>query len=495
MHRHDLCVLGAGIALICATLTGCGTPHGGGPRDKPTASATADPFPPDFDWPADPQTLQAEIDAGNTPALRAHSWYLWAGLNTLDDTGRPIWWSWPTSSQAFPYQQPPPQVAEPVERVAKRGLRLTNAANTPINLPAPKYVPPTVVDGTCQGSTTNPNLPDGLRFQSNGDIMIAGVIYNEDAFEWIANSNLADSNNLTQQWGGGSGSREIAQFPSTAMVLKHMYWPARGDDFTALPVWDPQSYPADWPNYVGYEYWKRTVIIDPRLTSPKPGMTGVTKWLYNVLDANGNPLGPKVATGQVYPVNVFYNQMIDGDTLASFSPGDRAILDASACWLYNRPFQAGDYLVTVAMHMITKEIPQWTLQSAWWHDKPNFGPFAKDRPDISPAQAPGPWRHYLITVEYGIESSPGMLPMSFNPYIELAAAHPIQTNCRNCHLRAAWPRQGAVPSAPSYASYEAAGGPGALVDISADDPIFSQQLLLDFQWAVSDRANTPPPQR
>jgi hypothetical protein len=101
----------------------------------------------------------------------------------------------------------------------------------------------------------------------------------------------------------------------------------------------------------------------------------------------------------------------------------------------------------------------------------------------------------LITVEYGIESSPGMLPMSFNPYIELAAAHPIQTNCRNCHLRAAWPRQGAVPSAPSYASYEAAGGPGALVDISADDPIFSQQLLLDFQWAVSDRANTPPPQR
>ncbi|MDY6942756.1 MAG: hypothetical protein SVU69_07045 [Pseudomonadota bacterium] len=453
-------------------------------------------FPAGFDWPANPERLQTDISQKNTPALRAHSWWLWAGINSLDDAGQPIWWEWPTATQTYPYQPHPGEIKKPGNAHAdqtQHGLRGKNALNTPIDLDGPIYPPPTIVDGQCRSTALpTPALPDGPRFQSNGDIMIAGVIYNGSAFDWIQQRQLYNSDVLTKRWNGGAGDKDIAPFPADSIVLKNMYWPVKGDDFTALPVWR-DNFPPGYGQYAGYETWDSVVIVDPRAKGPRSGQSGVTRYLYHVLDSQGKPIEPKLASGPIFPVDAFYHQKVDAGFLTAMDPRDRAILDASACWLYNRPFKAGDYLVAVAMHIITKEIPQWTLQSLWWSDQPNVGPFAADRPDIPKAQAPGPWRHYLLTVEYGIESAPGMLPVSFNPYIELAASHPVSTNCRNCHIRAAWPRSGAVQPAPqAVSSYEAAGGPGPLVDIQFDDPVFDELMRLDFQWAVSDRAGKPP---
>lgn len=457
------------------------------------AAEAPPPFPPGFDWPANPATLKAEIAAGDQAALRRHGWYLWAGLNTTADGAR-VWAQWPTSSQVFPYQTPPPRDIN-TSKAQAHGLLAANLANRPINLNAPVYPPPVVSGGKCAtGNPSGAGLPDGRRFQSNGDIMIASVVYNGDAAAWVARAKLADAAVLTNEWNQGEGDKQIAPFPAKSIVLKHMYWPVRGDDLTALPVWDPSSYPASYPDYIGYEYWKRIVVIDPSGKPVKPGMTAVANYLFHIFEYGGKkPLGPTLKTGRVVSIDDFYHERFDAKALAALSPGDRAILDASACWLFDRPFQAGDILATVASHINTKEVPSWGLQSVWWHDRPDAGPYAKDRPTIAPKKAPGPWQHYLLTSEYGIEASPGMLPVAFNPYIELAAAHPIATNCRNCHQRAAWPRGGAVPNAPASASYEATGGPGALVDIEASDKIFDQLMLLDFQWAVSDRAGTPAP--
>ncbi len=467
------------------------------PPENSLVENIALPFPDGFDWPADPQTLQSLIDAKNTSALRTHAWYLWAGVNTLDDAGRPIWWTWPTSTQEYPWQPAPGSVSVPTsdgaQSLTKHGLRALNAANTPINLPSPIYVPPQISGETCIGQTSANGLPDGPQFQSNGDIMIAGVIYNSDAADWLTRTSLADGTALTEAWNQGEGVKSISPFPSTSIVLKHMYWPIRGDDFTAVPMWDAGKYPNDYPNYIGYEYWKRIVIVDPRNKNPKPGMTGVTNWLHNVYDANGKALGPFVGTGQITAIENFYHQQLDAVYLKNMDPRDRAILDASSCWLFNRPFKANDYLITVATHIITKEIIQWTLQSAWWHDKPNAGPFAKDRPNIPATQAPGPWQHYLLTSEYGIEDASGLLPIAFNPYIELAGSHPIKTNCRNCHMRASWPRGSfTITPPPSVTnSYEASGGPGPLVDLNFSDAVFNQLMTTDFQWAVADRAGVP----
>ena len=455
---------------------------------EPSAAEPAKipPFPGGYDWPANPATIQKAISAGDWATLRTHAWWLWIGLNTPAPDGGPLWRAWPTSTQAFASSS---TGALGSAAGHARTLNAANFANTPINLPAPWYPVPTVSGKTCT-TGTGTELPDGPRFAANGDVLIADVVYNQDSLDWIRNKQLYVASNLTSQW--QAGTKAIADFPSTSFVLKHMYWPARGDGPTALPVWHPEKYPPTPATYIGYELWKDTVAIDTSGKPVPPGKTAKVSAFYHFFQSDQKtPFPTQTRDAKLVSVNDFYNHKVDAKELAGMDPRDRAILNSSACWLYNRPFQAGDYLVSVAMHINTKEIPTWALQSLWWSDQPDQGPFAANRPDINPQKGPGPWRHYLLTVEYGIDASPGMLPVAFNPFIELAAAHPIQTNCRNCHTRAAWPRNGLsiTPPPTATASYEAKGGPGALVDLQPDDPVFQHLMRLDFQWAVSDRAN------
>jgi hypothetical protein len=67
----------------------------------------------------------------------------------------------------------------------------------------------------------------------------------------------------------------------------------------------------------------------------------------------------------------FYHKQISLAEYQSFSTYDRVLIDASFYWVHRRLFEPGDYLVAIASHIITKEIPQWTLQTIWWHDRPN----------------------------------------------------------------------------------------------------------------------------
>ncbi len=201
------------------------------------------------------------------------------------------------------------------------------------------------------------------------------------------------------------------------------------------------------------------------------------------------PIGPLTYhNAQVVPTSDFYSFAFPD--LETMHPCDRAILDASAYWAYGRAFAKNDSLVLIAMHVLTKEQPDWTFQSVWWHDRPNQGQYAANRPTIPADKAPGPWKHYLLTATYGITQPPlpsNLLPVAYNPYIELAADHPIATNCLNCHHRAAWPNEQGGP--PPQASYEAAGGPSALNVFQPNNPIFNGLLTTDSMWAIADRAH------
>jgi hypothetical protein len=274
-----------------------------------------------------------------------------------------------------------------------------------------------------------------------------------------------------------------------------MLWPVRGDGYTALPVWDNLPPSAEQNRYIGYEItgtkrrpkWWRAVAITAQ---PERGVKQRSvRYLHDVYRKKGSKqlLGPVTYQGaKVVPVESFYHFRYSQEDLKKLSACDRAILDASAYWAYNREFRAGDYLVLIAMHILTKEQPYWTFQSVWWHDQPDKGPYASQRPEISPEKAPGPWRHYLLTSTYGITQpkNPKKLPITYNPYIELAAGHPIRTNCMNCHHRAAWPHDNS--------NYEATGrnAPDALDVFTMENQIFKGLLTVDSMWAISDRAVT-----
>jgi hypothetical protein len=509
----------------------------------PTACDTTTTPPPDSNFPKGfdyPQQVQGWVKNGNGDRMRLHAWCLFAGLNQVSKPNGPLLWqSWKTSTQAFPYQYNPwkgvagaalPQRPAPLNsrNVANAKVGGANA----INNPPPMYPINAAVANkypTCRqpipGHANWYQLKDGARMQSNGDIMVAGVIYNDAAIKHILGKRLYDAvtlNGLLPQ-DPKAPPNAIAQFPASSIVLKPMFWPVRKGGFTALPVWDWDAHkpgsPADG-KYAGYEMqslWTRAVAITD---VPSPTSPPTIRYLHGVYDSTGTKLiGPVVYNNttqisppafQVVSVNDFYHRQLNQAELRELSTCDRALLDASAYWAYDRAFESGDYVVLIAMHIMTKEQENWTFQSLWYHpdaDKSDTCRYCQSRPTNLTDKT---FRHYLLTTTYGTTQQTGntnyysppntqpgapIWPVAYNPYIELAASHPITTNCMNCHHRAAWPPLASQdkPDMGRTSSYlqETPPNPNVLETYPWNASIFNGLVTLDAMWAVSDRGGYP----
>ncbi len=480
------------------------------PKAPTPDGLTPVPLPAWVGFPADPKVLQAAIRTRDPVPLREHAWRLFAGINqpiSAEDP-RPLWWTWSTTTQLFEQSLAPlgPNAMmthrHAARMLATRALAEPVAPGTPdpdqdhtdecfdaqgngvIFFAGPTYVLPKAtverfgLDPRCAepayfiANSKACSLSDGTHFQSNGDIMVATESYSEpgaDRIEALHYNQATELQTLLDDH-----VKIIPELSPQQVTTKHMYWPVKASGLSALPVF--RELPkAQWCQYNGYEQWDTLVAVDPSGTVTGQGEV---EFLFGVYDAEGKSVLPtKRATVDVHPLAKLYSQKLERAQWDALDPNDQMMLDAASQWAHGKPFEPGDYVVTVAMHIITKEIPQWTLQSAWWSDQPDEGPYAADRPALPRAQ--GPWQHYLMTVEDGITTEPGgdVLPVAFNPFIELAATHPVATNCRNCHTRAGWPS----------GSYLTHTGPGPLANIDIDDSIFAGLLLTDYQWVIADR--------
>jgi hypothetical protein len=537
---------GLAAAVPLLALVACareGRPPGPPPpaAEAPLACDTTTTPPPDSNFPAGfdyPQQTQAWVADRQGHRIRAHGWCLLAGLNQsvapAASGSALLWQTWQTSTQAFPFQYDP-WVNQDGTLTRRPGpLNAKNLANArvggggnAINFTPPTYpVNQAIVENpdyqAClqQIPGTDPplyQLLDGEHFQSNGDIMVAGVVYNDAAIGWIQGAALFDAAALNTQLPAapGSPSTAVAPLPSAAIVLKPMMWPVAQGSFTALPIWDWEAHPpgsAADGRYAGYEmrqFWTRAVAITDQPGLPAPE---AIEFLYGVLGSDGKPLGPNTYVAgqfQVASVADFYHRQYQKEDLAALSACDRALLDASAWWAYDRAFRPGDYMVLTAMHVMTKEQPDWTFQSAWWHPDAkacSSSRFCEERPTNL---ADTTFQNYMLTTTYGQAQDQGndnyyappgtvgpVWPVAYNPYIELAAAHPITTNCMNCHHRAAWPPRAELdkPDEGRASSYLQASpaNPNALELFAGSDPVFNGLLTLDSMWAVSDRAGYAP---
>jgi hypothetical protein len=502
-------------------------------------------MPAGFDYPQTSTTVSGWVSARSGNRQRLHAWCVFAGLN--QGWPAPTWRKWGTSTDAFPYQYNPWLGTDasgnatalrlaahqaPINQKRSKGGDTVGGNDAIVN-PAPVYgVNQAIVDNPSYKQCLQPipgtslySLKDGENFQSNGDILIAAVSYNQAALNNIKSSGLANAVTLNGLLPAqaSSPSTSISAFPSTAMVLKVMLWPVDGGGstwtaVTALPVWDwdanPPGSAADG-QYAGYEmqqFWTRAVAIS---SGPVSGSTNPQRvqFLYGVLDPTGTKsIGPNTYNnGMVVGLDRFYSKKYSDADLAALSNCDRAIIDASSYWTFNRAFRAGDSLALVAMHIMTKEQSDWTFQSAWWHPDAlacsGGGRYCGDRP----ASVPGGdtrWQNYMITTTYGQTqqaSNPNsykpastvgpVWPVAYNPYIELAASHPITTNCMNCHHRAAWPPLASQnkPDMGRTSSYLQASpvNPNALESFVTSNSIFNGLTTVDSMWAVSDRAGYP----
>ena len=130
--------------------------------------------------------------------------------------------------------------------------------------------------------------------------------------------------------------RQIAPFPRGAMALKTIWAVVHASGLTRLSVWDGPGDPvgANLP-----AAWPRDSRRRPRR---RHAGRGAARPLPSSADRRGGP-------------------------------GGRA---RDRC---RRPGTA-TMLVLLAVHVTTKEIPDWVWATFWWHDRPDTGPFAAGRP-------------------------------------------------------------------------------------------------------------------
>ena len=462
-----------------------------------------EPFPPGFGYMEKLNKLQKATGDGNRAVIRDHAWKMWAGIMQPDShTGWPLWYSWKNTTAAFAVAASDPTLSLAQPLVPKT-LRAHNLGNVPdVNTQTPIYCVPNEVqtlysNAISLDSHNQPTIGDGKNFQSNGDIMIATESLSKEAYDSIRDQKLYLQPTLDKKY----KDKKDIDMDQRSIVTKHMYWPVKANGLTALPVWKNQIKPSD-PNYAGYEIWNNLVAIDP--TGKQVGKKADVEFLYGVREYQKDwycpsgsvtsvaaapamiPTVKKNAT--VYGLNDFYFHKVTEADWAKFNDNDKAIITASSYWANNQPFNVGDYLVTVAMHVNTKELPSWTLQSVWWADDEELNrvdnPYGKNRPVLPNAQ--GPWQHYLMTDSYAVPpNDKGEMDIAVNPYIE-GVIHPVATSCRNCHIRAGWPT--AKDHRAGTASYQNPDCPELLSYITEETACIKTLSHSDYLWIIPDRA-------
>lgn len=406
-----------------------------------------------------------------------------------------------------------------------------------------------------------PAICDGTAFVDQGDVMIATESLSVEAYDDIRHNQLDEEAELQKLYAAKTGS--IAQkIGSKFISTKHMFWPVKGCRpgakvgdagcrirYGALPPWVPKNFKnisySTNADYLGYEQWKNVVAIDTCKAAagdaPCPPGGAATLALEYVSGAHAivtqNP--------KVYTPDDFLHVQVSEEVLKSyFTATDRALLDQAMIWAYgdkSNGFEPGDFLVVAAMHVNTKEIPSWSLQSVWWspmsdtlaecplgdfnHCFGQSGGYAATAPgskqpndhsgltaaqiDTIDGQVGTGWRdHYLMTDSYGInfelDGTPAtasnyfkgkppawattgpngqpmpLFPVSCNVYIE-PVIHPLGTDCQNCHRRAGYPDK-------SCAKGEYAGGCGRANYQTAQ----CASLLGDYGSPKSDLCMTQP---
>lgn len=262
---------------------------------------------------------------------------------------------------------------------------------------------------------------------ASGAPMLSQVLFNPASARHIAARGLfrrATLNRLNAGFRADTplADRQIAAFPRGAMALKLVWTVVHARGLTPISVRDGEGggAPSAWP---------RTVMA---------GAGGV-------------------------PIDRFYHVAIPPAQLAAVQA-----IDPSA--------RAGDQLVLLAIHLTSKQIPDWIWATFWWHDRAGAGPFAADRP----AALAGAWRNYLMDVAYSADTpreSDGGPNAAFNPYVESFAGG-ATSNCMACHQGAVWTAAGPAPFLPPTRGAR-----------HADDPRFRAATRLDFMWSIAREAH------
>jgi hypothetical protein len=391
-------------------------------------------LPGDVGWPDAPEHLY-KISGGltlpgrqipgsiDTAAQRAHGWALFAGATRSSGApdSLPIFHTWYTVEEAF--DQAPGNVdcarRNPVVRLSLPTQLLMETPNPIGDALRKKGIEPGVRFDPNPGSlrTSSGKLLD---FTHDGVVAFSHVAFNQEMYDFIRSNKYYSKDELDNVAVAGEVRTPIKDPPLRSVSLKLSWWPISPTELTPMPVWD------DDPRFAGDAKnppitWKRVIVVDPTNTHSAPASIRLGDF-----DHESPAL---VSIDKLYAITV------------SAEEADLANLDfrikSAATSVLGRPLQEGDYLALTAMHIATREFEPWVFTTYWWHDKPDDGPLAKDRP----ASISGVWRNYIMDVSYNInnpKTETGAAPVAYNPWLELFQAGGTRSQCMACHARAAY---------------------------------------------------------
>ncbi|HWA21117.1 MAG TPA: hypothetical protein VG735_01830, partial [Caulobacterales bacterium] len=174
-------------------------------------------------------------------------------------------------------------------------------------------------------------------------------------------------------------------------------------------------------------------------------------------------------------IDAFHHVAVDApmaEAIMRDPEGKRAVLLA-----LGRPLEQGDELALVGLNLMTREIDDWVWAAFWWHDRPDVGPFAADRP-------PGlrtPWNNYLMQAAFDAQTpvaEDGSAHIAFNPWLEGrfpdgGKGGGTASNCMACHRRASYPASSFLPVTRGAA------------DFARDPALAPDRLRTSFLWSIA----------
>lgn len=418
-------------------------------------------------FPAKQYQLLGDVMSNDLATQRAHAWQLWSALNAPSKSiayGQrlPVWQTWYSSDEVY-------------------GGHFTAGAERTFaccffRIPKQNKIQHEQLD------------------EDQPALTMAFVKFNRPAANFIVQNGYDTKSTLqtlNKQYDAQHmpvTMRQIKPFPREAVAIKVTFWLIRQHGLTPVPYWNP-AYPApakgQTPNHLT---WRNCVAAD----ADNRFADGSKQWV----NCNGT-----MQQAPVVHLERFYTYKLkdpnDVAAVASFSK--HLSMDTDQEHVVTGPFKpgVGDYLALTAMHVTTKEIPDWTFQTFWWTPFPKTAPFGNDRP----ASIRAPFDNYDMCNAYSVETpmaGNGGPHICFNPYLEADLgptksyvmngktmhADPMagtRSNCMACHSRAAWPAKMDPPYVARTSSMGTVFNPGY---IPRDAPYYQGITTTDFLWSI-----------
>lgn len=263
------------------------------------------------------------------------------------------------------------------------------------------------------------------------DPLLYEVLLDPEAARFVRDRGLAQRATLAAQ------AAHVPEMPGGAAALKLVWVPIHRAGLTAVPVWDDAPARPDADGNPP-STWARVVAVDPTRTTIPAGETAEIASAGHIVRA------------RVVPLAQFAHHRLE--TAAEVRTA-RAVVGPLV--------ERGDEVALVAVHLTTKEIPDWTWATWWWHDRADAGPFAAGRP-----RALAGW-----AASYRMDATLSSDVPCMNPWLEARFPGGLDSSCASCHQRAAFGAHEFLP-VPSRAT-------------APDDPYFTGKVTTDFLWSIA----------